>query len=164
MKELLTQYTAYNVWANKLIIDALLKMDETAIDMEIVSSFPSLRATVYHTWSAEYIWLQRLQLAERPVWIEAEFKGSFAEACTEWQRASEALQLFVEKQYDDRSFEHVLQYYDRKKVPHKKPVWEVLTHISNHSSYHRGQLVTMMRQAGAKEIPGMDFVLFQRRK
>jgi uncharacterized damage-inducible protein DinB len=163
MKELLQQYATYNVWANKLMTEALLKLDDGAIDQEITSSFPSLRATVYHTWSAEFIWLQRLQLVEHPVWVQGEFNGSFIEACENWQRASADLLQFVEKQYDDRALQHVLQFYDRQKVSHKMPVFQVLQHVFNHSTYHRGQLVTMLRQTGAKEIPGTDFIGFARK-
>ena len=164
MKELLLQYAAYNVWANKLIIDALLKLEEGAFDKEITSSFPSLRATVYHTWAAEFIWLQRLQLAERPEWVGDDLTKAFGESCEEWQKTSAALVQFVEKQYDDKALQHVLQFYDRKKASHKSPVFQVLQHVFNHSTYHRGQLVTMLRQAGAKEIPGTDFITFARKK
>ncbi len=164
MKELLLQYAAYNVWANKLMIDAMQKLDATALDQEIVSSFPSLRATVLHCWSAEYVWLQRLQLAEKPVWVQNEFMGTFEEANSEWQKVSAALLQFVEKQYDDKALQHVLQFYDLKKESHKMPVYQVLQHVFNHCSYHRGQLVTMLRQVEVKEIPRTDFIVFARKK
>lgn len=160
MKEMLLQYAAYNVWANKLIIDAIMKLEEAQVDMEITSSFSSLRKTVYHVWSAEYIWLQRLELAERPVWIESDFDGTFLTVCDDWQKVSESLKAFTEKQFDDNALTHVLQYYDRKKNSHKTPVFQVLLHVFNHSTYHRGQLVTMLRQAGLKDIPGTDFIAY----
>ena len=164
MKELLLQYAHYNVWANKLMIDALLKLEEGAADKNMVSSFPSVKATVVHTWSAEYIWLQRLQLVEHPVWIQGEFAGTFEEACTEWQKTSATLVQFIEKQYDDRALEHVLQFYDRQKASHKMPVYQVLQHVFNHSTQHRGQLITMLRQLGATKIPATDFIAFARLK
>ncbi len=164
MKELLLQYAQYNVWANKLILDTIGKLEDGAVDKEITSSFPSIRETVYHVWSAEYIWLQRLQLAEHPVWIQGEFNGAFEQACGDWQKVSATFVEFVEKQYDERAFEHVLQFYDRQKASHKMPVYQVLHHVFNHSTYHRGQLVTMLRQAGATDIPGTDFIRFARKK
>lgn len=164
MKELLQQYAEYNVWANKKMIDAMLKLEGGLADKEITSSFPSIRATVFHTWSAEFIWLQRLQLAEHPVWLAGDYQGTFGEACGDWQKVSAALVQFVEKQFDDKAFTHVLQYYDLKKNSHKTPVFQVLQHVFNHSTYHRGQLVTMLRQVGATEIPGTDFIAFARKK
>jgi uncharacterized damage-inducible protein DinB len=161
MKELLLQYAQYNIWANKLVIDSMLQLDEAALDQEIVSSFPTLRRTVYHTWSAEQTWLERLQLAEQPVWMESIFSGSFSEACAGWQKSSEALLLFTDKQHD-LSITHMTQYADRKGNPYKTPVYQILQHVFNHSTYHRGQMVTMMRQAGVVKIPGTDFILFSR--
>lgn len=160
MKELLQQYARYNVWANKQLIDVLQKLDNEQLDAEIKSSFPSIRKTVYHLWSAEDIWLQRLLLAEQPVWAESVFDGSFDEAAAKWQDTSAGLLAFVEKQYNDDAFRHVLQYYNLKKVSFKLPVYTVLMQVFNHATYHRGQLVTMLRQAGVKKIPGTDFHSF----
>lgn len=163
MKELLLQMARYNTWANKQFIDVLLKLDEAALDTEITSSFPSIRKTVYHLWSAEDIWLQRLNLAEQPQWAESVFSGNFATALEKWQNASQALQAFVENQYDDEAFRHVLQYYNLKKVSFKIPVYIVLMQAFNHATYHRGQLTTMLRQAGVKKIPGTDLHTFATR-
>lgn len=160
MKELLLKLARYNIWANKRMIDIMLKMSEEQLDKEIESSFPSVRKTVYHLWGAEDIWLQRLQLKEQPVWAGTNFEGSFAEACEKWAKASEGLLAFIEKQYDDTALQHVLQYYNLKKQSMKMPVYVCLTQVLNHGSYHRGQLVTMFRQLGVKKIPSTDFHTF----
>jgi uncharacterized damage-inducible protein DinB len=162
MKELLLKYALYNVWANNLIIETLMGLDGEQSDREITSSFPSVRKTVCHVWSAEYIWWQRITLVEHPVWAESAFTGSLAEACQNWQDASAKLVAFVEKQFDDRALTHVFQYYDLKKNSHKSPVYLVLQHVFNHSTYHRGQLVTMLRQVGVKKIPQTDFIAYAR--
>lgn len=164
MKELLLQYAGYNVWANKLVADAMLKMEGSTADDEIVSSYSSYHKTVRHLLAAEYIWLQRLQLAERPLWIQDTYEGSFADTCKEWQRVSAELVAFVAKQMDDRAFEHVCLYHDNAGAVHKMPVFQILQHVFNHSTYHRGQLVTMLRQLGITNIPRTDFILFAKKK
>ena len=40
--------------------------------------------------------------------------------------------------------------------------YEIVLHVFNHGTYHRGQLVTMLRQAGVDEIPGTDFIIMIR--
>lgn len=164
MRELLLQYAQYNVWANKLIIDVLLKLEEGAADKEITSSFPSIFKTVMHTWCAESIWLQRLLLAEHPVWQEDVFSGTIEAASSEWQKTSVELVKVVEKQYDDKSLQHVLQFYDRQKNSYKIAVYLVMHHVFNHSTSHRGQLITMLRQLGLTKIPQTDFIAFVRLK
>ena len=138
----------------------MTSLSEKQLDQDIVSSFCSIRKTVYHTWSAEDIWMQRLLLTEQPVWAEGTFQGTFAEACKRWEDVSQQLKDFVEKQFDDRSFEHIVEYYNLKQQHSKNKVANVLLHLFNHSTYHRGQLVTMIRQAGVESIPATDFVAF----
>ena len=163
MKELLMQYAAYNIWANNLMIDALKKLPDEAIDLPMTSSFKSIRATVSHTWCAEDIWLQRLMNSDQPVWAEATFDGDFGDAIDLWQRASQDIANYVAEQ-DDTTLAEDLHYSDMKKNKHITPIFLVLQHVFNHATYHRGQLVTLMRTAGATTIPGTDFIAFVREK
>jgi uncharacterized damage-inducible protein DinB len=161
MKELLLQYAQYNVWTNKLIIDAMLQLPQGAVDREVNSSFPSLRKTVEHTWSAESIWLQRLHLAEHPIWYASDFTGTFEEACRQWEQASaELVQLISES--SSETLLATISYHFRNGNAATSSVHHVLHHVFNHSTYHRGQLVTMLRQVGATVIPGTDFIAFSR--
>ncbi len=163
MKELLLSYARYNVWANKQMIDALFKLEPALVDKEIASSFPSLRKTVYHVWGAEDIWLQRLQHVAKPTWVAAAFEGSFQEACHNWEQVSAQLLHYVSAMQDD-ALHNTLHYNDIKGNPYQRKIWEVLQHVCNHSTYHRGQLVTMLRQCGATEIPQTDFSFYLSQK
>lgn len=141
------------------MIDLMLTLSDETLDREIISSFNSLRKTVLHMLNAETLWTQRLQLVEQPVAYGAFFEGSFAETCENWKKISKEVEIFIQKQYDDKSFEHVVQFY-RNKQPLKSKVKDILMHMFNHNTYHRGQLVTMLRQLGETKIPGTDFSLF----
>ena len=59
---------------------------------------------------------------------------------------------------------HVFAYQNSKKEQFKQPVYQVLIHVFNHGTYHRGQLVNLFRQLGVKEIPATDFILWSRKK
>jgi uncharacterized damage-inducible protein DinB len=161
MKETLLQFARYNAWANKRIIEALLKLAPEDLDKEIVSSFPSLRKTVYHIWSAEFIWLQRLQLIENPVWIQGNVEGNFEQACQQWQEVSEALVEYA-KNLEDEAYTKIVAYKNMAGKHFETPVFGMLQHTFNHSTYHRGQLVTMLRQAGETTIPNTDLIGFLR--
>lgn len=164
MKELIRQYARYNIWANNEFIKLVSSCTEEQLDKELVSSFPTIRKTIYHLWGAEDIWMQRLQLVEHPERAAANFSGSFGEALTQWQDCSQKLLQFIEKQYDDAAFDHVVEYYNpMKKQSMKLPVYVVLMQVLNHATYHRGQLVTMLRQVGIKKIPATDFMIFKKK-
>lgn len=155
------QYANYNIWANNLVIESMLQLPLNKIDKLMTSSFPTIRATVSHTWSAEDIWLQRLMKSETILWAESIFKGSFEDACINWQLSSKGLERFMNVQ-NDGSLNSILNYPDRQNQPHETPVYQILLHVFNHSTYHRGQLITMLRQTMEAKIPQTDFIVFAR--
>jgi uncharacterized damage-inducible protein DinB len=44
------------------------------------------------------------------------------------------------------------------------PFWQMLQHVVNHASYHRGQVTTMLRQLGAQPAKSMDMIAYYRSK
>lgn len=162
MKEALIQMARYNAWANLQFMAALHLLDHAQLDADVPSSFRSIRKTVAHLRAAEQVWLERLQLAERPVWLGEDSGPSFPDLCAQWTAVSEALLRFAEKQYSDKALLHVVEYRDLKKALHKTPVFGVLQHVFNHSTFHRGQLVTMMRAVGETKIPCTDLIQYLR--
>lgn len=163
MKQLLQQYAAYNVWANKIITERIVQLPEAVIYNEIPGSFPSIYKTVVHLMDVESVWWQRLKLAEHPQWPGIGFKGNFEELSKEL--------LSLSKQWNDwilnsneTNLIHVFAYHNSKKEYFKQPVYEMLIHLFNHQTFHRGQLVTMLRQNGIEKIPATDFIVFSRKK
>ena len=59
--EILHTYVNYNIWANKMLLDLIIKDYSELLDTEVDSSFKSLRKTIFHIWDAEYIWKRRIQ-------------------------------------------------------------------------------------------------------
>jgi uncharacterized damage-inducible protein DinB len=162
MKEILLQYANYNIWANNRLIEAFMKLEEALLDREVISSFPSLRKTVYHTWAAEYLWLQRLEHVPQPVWLSNDYAVSFREGCREWAVVSDGLARLVGGLDDGLPFKQTVQYSDSKKQVHATQICDMLQHVFNHSTYHRGQMVTILRELGVTEIPGTDLIGFVR--
>lgn len=162
MKRVIEDFAAYNVWANQLMIDACLLLDESQLDKEINSSFPAIRQTIYHCLSAEHIWLQRLERAANPEWLQGKITGSFADACAKWQETSKQMLGYVRTLNDDGLASGKCSFSDLSGKVHEMSVNDILLHVFNHGTYHRGQLVTMLRQAGVTEIPRTDFIVFAR--
>ncbi len=163
MKHVLQQLSAYTIWANQRIFECLGSLSEDQIDKEIGSSFPSIRKTLLHMWDAESIWWQRLKLAEQIERPSDGFTGDFNELTRKIHAQAKLWEEWVGNATENQ-LNHVFAYQNTKKEQFKQPVYEMLIHIANHGTYHRGQLVTMLRQLGIEKIPGTDFVLFCRKK
>lgn len=163
MKELLKQLAAYNVWATQRITDVILSLPEEKQKAEIASSFNNIHTTILHIWDAESIWWQRMKLHERFVRPSDNPKGSTRDVINGLLSQSKLWEGWVSNA-SELSLDHVFQYYNNKKEPVKMHIYQMISHVFNHSTYHRGQLITMLRQLGVEKLPGTDFVLWVRNK
>lgn len=162
MKELLQQYASFNVWATQRITDVISQLSEEKINAEITSSFPSMFKTVLHLLDAESIWWQRLKLQEHIERPSESFTGNFEELQKKLLQQSSFFSEWVSNASEPQ-LQHVFAYI-REKEQHKMQVSDMLMHLFNHNSYHRGQLVTMLRQSGVTKIPSTDFAAYLRCK
>ena len=163
MKELLSQYATYNIWANNEMLKQILLLKKEQQQQEIVSSFSSIYKTVFHLWDAESIWWQRLKLQEQITRPSDTKDISMQEVANGWQQQSKLWNGWVNKA-SDAQIDHVFAYQNTKKEQFKQPVFQMLLHLFNHGTYHRGQLVIMLRQLGVGKIAATDFVHWARSK
>lgn len=161
-KNYFTEVAAYNVWANNIAWGWLDQISEEQWNQNIVSSFNSIGETVLHIVSAETVWLDRLNKVEAPVWLQSTFKGSKEETIELWKRSTTELKKFLDE-FDEAKMMDMLVFKringDRYEMPH----YQVFAHLFNHSTYHRGQLVTMLRQAGFTKVGSTDMLGFYRK-
>ncbi len=161
MKKLLTSFAAYEYWANKRLLDVVLSLGNVQQEQPIMSSFPSIHKTCLHMWDASCIWWQRLQRQEQIVVPSLSFHPSMADVAKgllsqnkqwhEWIASAEETELVKE-----------LSYRTMKGDAFVQPIKDILLHLNNHGTYHRGQLVTMLRQVGVDNIPQTDYILYSR--
>lgn len=162
MKELLCQYAAYNVWANHKLLYQIQQMEEAKWYQQTPGSFDTLYKTILHMWDAESGWYQRMRLHERILVPSANFDPSLKDACNGLLHQSMEWETLVRESLNEEAISSKLIYTNSKGEEFRQPVHEVLLHVFNHSNYHRGQLVVMMRALGETNIPSTDFIKFTR--
>lgn len=163
MKEFLNQLSAYNSWANQKLIACILALPEEKLQLSLPSSFNSFENTLLHMWDAESCWWQRLKLQENIIPPSANFKGGIRDLCTALQHQNKLWESWISSA-SPAALEHVFLYLNSKREPFKMQVVQMLLHVFNHGTYHRGQLVNMLRQAGIDKIPPTDFAIWARKK
>lgn len=161
MKELLVSYASYNYWANQEITKKILSLSPEQQQFEVKSSFSSLQATIIHLWDAESIWWQRMKLHENIIVPSLTFHPSMQEAVNGLMQQSKDWMEWLQ-QASQLQLEHVFAYQNSKKEQFKQPMWQMLMHMFNHGTYHRGQMVTIMRQLGEEKLPPTDYIHYTR--
>ena len=150
MKKQITTLYEYQKWANTRILDAMAQQteqDEKCLEL------------MAHILLSELVWYSRIEgKPELPVWA----KKSLNE-CKEMSTANNMLLAgLVAKQTDD-SLNKDINYTNTKGNKYTNTVSQILTHLVNHSTYHRGQIIERLKG----KIPAMpitDMIAFMREK
>ena len=138
---------AYSVWANARTFDAVAALPAGVAEAPVVSSFPSIRATLAHLVASEWVWLRRWlgeNPSEAPAWARDTDVAGLRLALT----AVESERLAYLSRLTATDLTRILSYRSLAGEPHADPLAGLLRHVVNHSSYHRGQVTTLLRQAG----------------
>lgn len=151
----------YNSWANNMAIEWLYQINDEQWNLVITSSFSSIKQTSIHIASAEKIWLDFWNKVPDPVYLSVAFNGSKNDLIDIWKQASAGLKNFVEK-YPEENFLQPITFSYPKGGEGSMEFWQTFSHLINHSTYHRGQLVTLLRQAGLTNLSSIDLATFYR--
>ncbi len=156
VKDMLLRYARFNQWAHKRLLECIRGLTNEQHHTTIPSSFDSLYKTVFHVWGAESLWLGRLKLA--PIKISGDpFNGSMEDLSKALESIDqEWVEWFASK--DDQMLTEIIHYNNLAGMPFEQSYDLLLQHVFNHSTYHNGQLVTMLRALGIDKIPSTDFV------
>lgn len=157
----LQQLCAYNRWANDRMATYLLAAGESIADEEQHSSFPTIRKTLYHLWDAQVIWFKRLTGETVNTWPSHHFSGTMAEALAALRENDEAFVRFAEN-LSENDGQKTIEYHAMDGSAFFNTLEEIIMHVMNHGTYHRGQLITMLRNQGFTAVGSTDMIRFYR--
>lgn len=148
----------YDAWANRRLLDAAEALGDGQWTRAIESSFSSLRATFAHLAGAEFVWLQRWRGEKNagvPAWYDSPTPAVLRNVFT----TIEAQRREFLDTLGEGDLQRVLNYNNIKGEACSYALGDTLYQVVNHSTYHRGQLVTQLRQLGVHP-PATDFIVF----
>lgn len=153
LKKLLTASAAYNYWANQRILKWLANHPAELLHTKLESSYPTIHLTMKHITGAEIFWLNIIQ--GKPVEFKQVVEILEQTALADYGAVAEQFSKFVESLSDEElSNDCTLNTSWAKAV---RPTYEFIQHCMNHSSYHRGQIITLGRTLGMQNPPNTDF-------
>ena len=151
---LMMDYANYNAWANEQLTDWLSTKPLEMMDVEVPSSFNTIKKTLIHIWKTQAFWLNMLaELAHSEE--EEEDELSIVDVLDGLKRHSLTMALFI-KSLEFSDFENEVSV-NTPWFNSLQPRHELIMHAMNHSTYHRGQVVTMGRILSWTDAPMTDY-------
>jgi uncharacterized damage-inducible protein DinB len=153
----------FHYWARDRTLDAVDMLTAEQFTRDLGSSFCSVRDTLAHMHAAEWIWLQRWHGRSPTALLPADRFPDPAAVRREWLALERQVRAVVDD-LDDEGTGRLLSYTLLSGVSSASPFWQMLQHVVNHASYHRGQVTTMLRQLGAAPAKSCDMITFYRER
>lgn len=140
------------IWANKRILSTLHNMKGD--QQEVLRLFS-------HILFSEIIWMARLQgldSSRLPMWADVEINLDVCEQLV-IKNEENIISLLLHVSKDD--LDKIIIYKNSKGNEFQNTIHEILTHISLHGHYHRGQINTRLRSIGIEPVI-LDFIHYVR--
>jgi uncharacterized damage-inducible protein DinB len=153
----------YHYWARDVILEAVTPLTPEQFTRPVDSSFKSIRDTVAHIYAADAVWFMRW-MGESPGSLIA--YDSFKDVDSirrAWSELEGKVRPFVDG-LGEAGVSRVFEYKLLSGAGGASPFFEMLTHVVNHASYHRGQVTTLLRQLGAAPPKSTDMITFYRQR
>ncbi len=151
----------YHYWARDRMLDALEPLTREQYNRDLGSSFKSIRDTVVHIYAAEWAWHSRWVGQSPTALLSSEPYPDIPSIRGAWAAHEKTIRAFVDG-LGEQAMTRVFEYKLLNGTTGSSPFWQMLQHVVNHASYHRGQVTTMLRQTGAQPAKSMDMIAFYR--
>lgn len=149
----------YNRWANRRLYEVAAQLSDAQFREDRGAFFGSLRGTLNHILVADRVWLERIEgTGPKPSSLDEILYDDFAGLRAAREAEDERILRVVAATPAER-FESVLSYRSMAGTPHELPFAQILTHVFNHQTHHRGQAHTLLGQFWLT-TPVLDFVYF----
>jgi uncharacterized damage-inducible protein DinB len=160
VKDDLGRLLEYTEWANHRVVGAAATLSVDDFKRDLGSSYGGVRGTFAHMLGAEWIWLERFKgVSPERILDEGEFPD--VPALRERWRAVEDHRQSWFRSLRPAAVRRKIRYRNIKGEPFEAPLWQLVQHVANHATYHRGQVITLLRLLGAKPV-ATDMSLWDR--
>ena len=142
---------AYDRWANAKIFDVAARLSAEQFTQHLGNSHASVRDTLAHILGANWIWLMRWRGSSPNALLNPSDFPDLESLRARWVEI-ESEQAELISTLTDESLAAVIVYTNTKGEEWAYPLADLMQHLVNHASYHRGQITTMLQQLGAEAV------------
>ena len=158
--EALQQHIDYNVWASRRLLHTVSSMSPEELTHDFGTADKTILGTLAHLYAAEKSWLARMQEGTAAIQNRTTADNQLETLLQKWTETQNNWKIWV-SQLPPEAPDQAMEYLDLQGRPWAQPLWQILLHVVNHSTHHRGQISGFIRALG-KTPPPLDFIAFVR--
>jgi uncharacterized damage-inducible protein DinB len=152
----------YNLWANNRLFEAAAQLPNDQYHQDLKAGHGGIHGTLTHIVGAQKVWLARWTGSQDTSLLHGKDVATLLDLISLWENVSSETAAFLSGMNDEKLQEiFVITTTAGKQFQHT--FQQMLQHLVNHSSTHRGQVTAMMRQFGIQP-PNVDLIAYYRQK
>lgn len=155
-------FARYNAWANRRLYDSCLTLPPGEAERSRPSFFGSIVATLNHLLVADRIWFGRIEGVDYGARRLDEILYAALEPLYAAREDFDAHIIAVTDAWDDRRLMQPLRYTTTTGAAFEQPLHQVMAHVFNHQTHHRGQVHDMLSQCAGIAPPPLDLLYYLR--
>ena len=152
----------YIYWARTRVLDLADSLSPDQFTRDMKSSHNSIRDTMVHMFGSEKLWLTRWQGNSPTKREQPNDYPTPADVRRRWSEVERDVRAHLDGM-TDADAQKILSYSTLEGASVSYPWWNTALQVTNHSSYHRGQIITMLRQMGLNAT-GTDMIIYFKEK
>src|SRR5262245_16358287 len=157
--DVLRNHIDYTAWASRRLVEAASRLSPEELTRDFQTADRSILDTLVHTFAADRIWFYRLAGGENPGFI-ADSDRPTGGLQNDWPALHDRWKNWARGLTDARISAPV-SYRDMAGNPWEQPLWQLILHVVNHGTHHRGQVSGFLRALGYPP-PQLDLVRYYR--
>jgi len=157
--ETLRTHIDYTTWASDCMVKAAAALSPEELTRDFGTAAKSVLGTLVHIYAADRVWLARFK-GEAPSTFVDEADYQLAVLQNDWPALLDRWKQYAAALTDEAALER-LAYSDLQGNPFSQPVWQLVLHVVNHGTHHRGQVSGFLRTMGHTP-PKLDLVSYYR--
>jgi uncharacterized damage-inducible protein DinB len=157
--EILRTHIDYTAWASARLVEAAGRLSSEDLTHDFGTADRSVLGTLVHLFGSDRLWLARLQGGPNPGFV-TDADRSLPVLQNDWPALHQRWRNWALHLTDEMALE-TLAYNDMKGRPWNQPLWQLILHVVNHGTHHRGQVSGFLRSLGHAP-PALDLVLYYR--
>ena len=132
----------YNFWANHRYFTVAEGLTDEQLRLDQGHSWGNVQAVLIHMLSSEWVWLQRWHGVSPKGHLDPGELPTLASVKERWGKQEAELRAYLGSQTEE-SLQTVITYTNFRGETFHVPLWQMLGHLANHETHHRGELAAM---------------------
>jgi len=154
------EHLDYSAWASRRLVDAASQLTPDELTRDFGTADHGVLATLVHVYAADRAWIARIEGATPAPFLDPATDIRLSVLQSDWPAVQQRWNTMAAN-LDDNTVQTVVSYTDTKDNPYQNTIQQIVLHVVNHATHHRGQVSGFLRAMGHRP-PVLDLMKYYR--